>query len=307
MTQTGAKNVIWIYFTLFSNTNKSDASTDPLCLSAGMKTRMNKIKPKNLLWQAFLICCRMFAAPRSLPEAGLFICSPAVSCSCHWLLNAHNPYVVVGNLRAETSMRRIHKGLAEDTFISRASYINRAEEWWTQRQVRGAGGCTHIFTYDYVFCVNVLNFGNATCNFASLLSCRCTSRPQPWPSLWALVRLSPWECSTCPRSTWCFSIQSRMCPSANGAWRLWSLQPPCPTSLTPKAPWGPTGRPSQNSAKVWKRKVGITSEGPEAGIDVYSQVYSVDVLNFKYFFLTQKPSSYFSATKSSKMWEILFL
>lgn len=63
----------------------------------------------------------MFPALWSLPEAELFICSPAVSCSCHWLLNAYNPYVVVGNLRAKTSMRRIHRGLIEDAFISRAS------------------------------------------------------------------------------------------------------------------------------------------------------------------------------------------
>ena len=63
----------------------------------------------------------MFPAPWLLPEAELFICSPAVSCSCHWLLNAHNPYVVVENLRAKTASRRIHRGLAEDTFISGAS------------------------------------------------------------------------------------------------------------------------------------------------------------------------------------------
>lgn len=93
----------------------------------------------------------------------------------------------------------------------------------------------------------------------SLHCSRCTSRPQPWLSPWASAPPSPWECSTCPRSTWCSSTLSRMCPSASGAWRLWSPRPPCPTSLTPRAPWGQTGRPSRNSAKVWKRKVGVKS------------------------------------------------
>lgn len=132
-------------------------------------------------------------------------------------------------------------------------------------------GCCRLYpnhTHPYIWsCIphkRMLNFNNANFNSVSLLSCRCTSRPQPWPSRWASVHPSPWECSTCPRSTWCCSILSRTCPSASGAWRLWSPRPPCPTSSTPKAPWGQTGRPSRNSAKVWKRKVGITSEGPKA-------------------------------------------
>lgn len=92
---------------------------------------------------------------------------------------------------------------------------------------------------------------------------RCTSRQWPWPSLSALARPSLWECSTCLRSTWFSSIQSRTYRSASAAWRLWSLQPPCPTSSTRKVAWGPTERPSLNSAKALKPKVGIMPNGAE--------------------------------------------
>lgn len=90
---------------------------------------------------------------------------------------------------------------------------------------------------------------------------RCTSRPRPWPSPWASARRSPWECSTCPRCTWFCSTRSRTFQSESAAWRRWSPRPPCPTSSTQKAAWGPTGRPSLNCVKASKRKVGMAPEG----------------------------------------------
>lgn len=84
---------------------------------------------------------------------------------------------------------------------------------------------------------------------------RCISRQQRWQYLSASVHQFPWECSTCPRSMWFFFIQSRMSPSASAAWRQWSLQPPCPTSSTPREAWGQMERQNLNSVKVWKHKV----------------------------------------------------
>lgn len=147
--------------------------------------------------------------------------------------------------------------------------INK-QSWGVMSPAAGQG-CCMLYTYQSIHIImhSLYRYtGFKQCWLKpSVLSSRCTSRPQPWPSPWASAPPYPWECSTCPRSTWCCSILSRTCPSARGAWRPWSPRQPCPTSLTPKAPWGQTGRPSRNSAKVWKRKVGMMSEGPKAGVD----------------------------------------
>lgn len=146
----GKINVMRTSFTLFSDTSTSDTSADLLRLDAGTKTGRNKIKPKQLLLQASQICCRMFSAPRSLPAAEPFIRSPAVSCSCHCLPNAHNPGIVVGKPRG----RNIHVQNTQRRFIGSASYVN---SWGVMSPEAGQGcwGCTHIFTQDRVFCVHV--------------------------------------------------------------------------------------------------------------------------------------------------------
>lgn len=146
--------------------------------------------------------------------------------------------------------------------------INK-QSWGVMSPAAGQG-CCMLYTYQSIDIIMHSLYKHTKFKQCWLrlpvLSSRCTSRPQPWPSPWASAPPSPWECSTCPRSTWFCSILSRTCPSASGAWRPWSPRQPCPTSLTPKAPWGQMGRPSRNSAKVWKRKVGMMSEGPKAGV-----------------------------------------
>ena len=88
-----------------------------------------------------------------------------------------------------------------------------------------------------------------------LASCRCTSKQPLWPSPWAWALQCPWGCSTCRRSTWFSSTPSRMCPSAHAASRPWLLQPPCPTSSTPRPDSDPTEKLRQSCAKASKHNV----------------------------------------------------